>query len=603
MSVDRTFINTRLESKTKYENRNNNYLDKRYKQSHTIIQPMDNNFINFKDINTSYTEYKKQDVTNILEQQFTEKKNLYSNNDLEQDNIHPNNPIQFKNDILKYNILENNNILENKATINYLNNISQETDNNINYNNDELNSNNKLESNNNINYNKELKSDNNVNSNNKLNSNNNNKVNFNKKLESDNNINSNNKLNSNKIVESDKIHFNNKLESVNNINLNNKLNSKNNINSNKIIEYDKIHFNKEFDSDTNKYESNEINSNKEFKSNNISKLGLNQNNFSLKSNITNLEKKENNNNLKNIIYKVLVKRNIKVSWELIDKYFLRYNITKDSPKKVLNQMINDIKNETNIKSTTSIYKPKNIELTELIYIDSNDRDIEKWKHPNHFSIDLTAINNFTNILSIQLISATFPKKINNTENIDDFPYIILEIEELGSNYKSLNKNINKAFALLTFDIDLGKYKKLLNKSNVEYKKNFIPSISISELNIKIKNPNGKLLNFKSIKNTTNPNIKAGKLIKEPNNINNDPNNINNSHDNINDSPNNINDEPDKLIYNPNNINDEPDKLIYNLNNINDSLNNLNDEPDNFMSINFIFEIKYKKYANTLQLFN
>ena len=60
-------------------------------------------------------------------------------------------------------------------------------------------------------------------------------------------------------------------------------------------------------------------------------------------------------------------------------------------------ILNDIRNESNTKSSISIYKPKNIELTELIYIDSNDRDTEKWKHPNHFSIDLTAINNFTNI--------------------------------------------------------------------------------------------------------------------------------------------------------------------------------------------------------------
>ena len=251
-------------------------------------------------------------------------------------------------------------------------------------------------------------------------------------------------------------------------------------------------------------------------------------------------------------------------------------------------MINDIRNENNIKSATSIYKPKNIELTELIYIDSNDRDIKKWKHPNHFSIDLTAINNFTNILSIQLISAIFPKKINNTENIDDFPYIILEIEELGSNYKSLNENINKAFALLTFDIDLGKYKKLLNKSNVEYKKNFIPSISLSELNIKIKNPNGNLLNFKSNKNTTNPNIITDKLFKEPNNIN--------------DKPKETNNEPNKLIYNPN-INDSPNNINDEPNKINNSPNKINDEPNNFMSINFIFEIKYKKYDNTLQLFN
>ena len=360
--------------------------------------------------------------------------------------------------------------------------------------------------------------------------------------------------------------YNNKLKSNKNPEFNNNNNS---LKSNKKSEFDNNNDEpesakkSELDNNNDELESSKKseldNNNDELESNEISKLGLNQTNSLF----------EDNSKFKNIIYKILLKRNIKVSWELIDKYFLRYNITKNSPKNVLNQMINDIRNENNIKPNTSIYNPKNIELTELVYIDSNDRDIEKWKNPSFFSIDLTTINNFTNILSIQLISAIFPKKINDTENIDDYPYIILEISELGANYKSINKNINNAFALLTFDIDLGKYKKLLNKSNVEYKKNFIPPISISELNIRIKNPNGNLLNFKSIKNTTNSCIKNDKLIGMKTQSN-----------NISDEP-----EPNKLIYNP------------------DTNDHISDEPNKFMSINFIFEIKYKKYDNTLQLFN
>ena len=129
----------------------------------------------------------------------------------------------------------------------------------------------------------------------------------------------------------------------------------------------------------------------------------------------------------------------------------------------------------------------------------------------------------------------------------------------------------------------------MNKSDVEYKKNFIPSISISELNIKIKNPSGNLLNFM------------------PNKINNEPNKlIYNS--NINEALNNTNDEPDKINNIPNKIDHEPNKLIYstNINNELSEANNrpcINHEPNNFTSINFIFEIKYRKNDNTTQLFD
>ena len=259
--------------------------------------------------------------------------------------------------------------------------------------------------------------------------------------------------------------------------------------------------------------------------------------------------------LKKIVYNVLTKRNIVVTPDIIDKYFLRYNITKKSSKEVFNQMINDIRNETNTRSNTVIYEEKYIELTELIYIDSNDRDIKKWKNPNNFFIYLNKFNKFTTVTSIRLVSAIFPKKINNKESIDNYPYIILEIKELGSSYTSINKSVNKAFALLTFDIDLGEYNKLLSKSSLEYNKLFNPPISLIELNIKLKTPDGKLLNYVPIK----------KNIKN-------------------------NDQSTKIKYNPN---------------VDSDLDNGNldsdDLEDKYKSINFIFEVNYKKSNNNIDL--
>lgn len=137
--------------------------------------------------------------------------------------------------------------------------------------------------------------------------------------------------------------------------------------------------------------------------------------------------------------------------------------------------------------------------------------MSKYPKPNEFKIDFNPVSmgntilkgyigkSFENVISVQLISAIFPKNIDNGGNhIEDYPYIILEIDELGGNYQSTNDNSSNAFAQISFDIDCGKYKKLISRTDKEYKKKFHPRISIHSFTIRIKTPDGVLYHFGNI---------------------------------------------------------------------------------------------------------
>ena len=85
--------------------------------------------------------------------------------------------------------------------------------------------------------------------------------------------------------------------------------------------------------------------------------------------------------------------------------------------------------------------------------------------------------------------------------MEDYPYLILEIDEIGSNYEGTNSHTNKAFAKITFDIDCGKYKRFNSKNQEEFIKYFNPRRAISRLTLRVLKPNGELYNFGSDINT------------------------------------------------------------------------------------------------------
>lgn len=213
--------------------------------------------------------------------------------------------------------------------------------------------------------------------------------------------------------------------------------------------------------------------------------------------------------LSNILLNVLKKWSIEVEKNVIEQYLERYNVSNNNvDTKILSQIVSEIKTLKSPKHITNMdFEKDTVETTYLISIDSIDRDITKYPNPNEFKIDFgpKSFGNdkikgyigraFENVISVQLISSIFPKNIVNGNSIEDYPYIILEIDELGSNYQTTNDNGSNAFAQLTFDLDCGKYKKLISRTELEYKKNFHPRVSLNRFTLRVKTPNGQLYNF------------------------------------------------------------------------------------------------------------
>tara|TARA_Y100000385_G_scaffold290251_1_gene362648 strand:+ start:3969 stop:5444 length:1476 start_codon:yes stop_codon:yes gene_type:complete len=345
----------------------------------------------------------------------------------------------------------------------------------------------------------------------------------------------------------------------------------------------------------------------------------------------------NNNKQKliNILSLVLKKRNILLDSEIIEKYIARYNLSYQNPDpNILLQVVTDFKelsNNNSLKNLKNEQNEKNIIKDEynhynefLISIDSKDRNLNKYKCPNNFKIEFVSnsynsekklITSYDNIISVQLISAIFPKEGLNGISIEDYPYIILEIEELGSNYSSINDNSSKAFAQLTFDLDMGKFKKVVARSESEYKKNFNPNINVNSFTMSIKTPDGKLYNFKTIENNLDCNKDNNEKNIEANfDIFIESDQKNNETLISNENENNNKNIDFNIEYDPNNLDiyykSEEKEDNTNINNIikqNENLNeNLNENThieinDEYPSINFIFKIitQKKKLDNIL----
>ena len=129
-----------------------------------------------------------------------------------------------------------------------------------------------------------------------------------------------------------------------------------------------------------------------------------------------------------------------------------------------------------------------------ISINSQDRNKEVFQNPNYFEFTINNDSNisFQNIIKVKLDNIILPKFSNIEGDLDNFPYLLLEIKELGSNYNGSNEFLNKAFAKLILDNEFGKYKSI---KNCIINKEFNPPTNLSKLTIIIRKPNGELYDF------------------------------------------------------------------------------------------------------------
>ena len=186
----------------------------------------------------------------------------------------------------------------------------------------------------------------------------------------------------------------------------------------------------------------------------------------------------------------------------------------------LNTLQNDITTPTDIVPTLS-YK------NYSVLIDSKDRDKDRWANHNPFQFTLgpSSISQFqfrktSNIETDYVVSseqlnsisrkfsdvyAVTIKKIIVPNISHEYPYLLLNINELGSNISGTNNTMNNAYGYLTTPSSVGNYHYYEFNDNFEaiaqmgqhshMTKVFSPRIEISRLTFLITSPDGTVIEY------------------------------------------------------------------------------------------------------------
>lgn len=176
-----------------------------------------------------------------------------------------------------------------------------------------------------------------------------------------------------------------------------------------------------------------------------------------------------------------------------------------------NKQQKQIKSQQIVRPSDGLFEKNTRERVHYVAIDSRDRDRKIWPNSNEFRIsfapssnavfdnrDLGFINrDFSNVVSVQLVSIIIPRFSVDGDCIDTYPYLLLEIDELGGIYDGTNSSTSNAFCKITFDTVVGKYVHFSPQNYEPFIKEFNPRISLNRLTIHFKKPNGKLFDFGS----------------------------------------------------------------------------------------------------------
>ena len=206
---------------------------------------------------------------------------------------------------------------------------------------------------------------------------------------------------------------------------------------------------------------------------------------------------------------------------------------KDFAKEIRSMILTNKIDNINLKPeniiSESLYEKETKEISYILNINSADRDLKIWPNPNEFMVLFGPDNNifhqeildekkndsqylndsqidqqykntgyisrsFSNISKIELLEVIFPKntypsKDNpNPDNYNQFPYLLVEIPELGSCYEGTNTLSSDAFATLTYSETIGNFRYYLPNKYNPIIKNYNPRIGISKMTIRIKKP-------------------------------------------------------------------------------------------------------------------
>ncbi len=141
-------------------------------------------------------------------------------------------------------------------------------------------------------------------------------------------------------------------------------------------------------------------------------------------------------------------------------------------------------------------------VSHLVSIDSTDRNKERFPHPNQFTVQLGMndgsglMRAFVDVQLIELVSVIVPQHTVDGDNVDDFPFLLLEIPEIGGIYEGTSMQTTRAFAKLRFADDLGAYREYRTTDSGErFLKRFSPVRSLDRITIRFLRPDGTLYDF------------------------------------------------------------------------------------------------------------
>lgn len=208
---------------------------------------------------------------------------------------------------------------------------------------------------------------------------------------------------------------------------------------------------------------------------------------------------------------------------LIMDFSKKYKVTDQNVSKtlltyIIDDLIENIQKQQRtlprLPSTTFTTQTESKEY--FVSIDSKDRNIQQWPHPHEYCIDFGGIHNsrsqpsgdgyinsvYINIESVELISVVVPKFSTTGDHINNYPYLLLEIDEFGGIYDGTNEHVTNAFAKLRFQTDLGYFKEYTLNGGERFIKKFHPRISLNRMTVRFRCPDGSLYDFGTEMNTT-----------------------------------------------------------------------------------------------------
>ena len=175
---------------------------------------------------------------------------------------------------------------------------------------------------------------------------------------------------------------------------------------------------------------------------------------------------------------------------------LNTNSYKPEIQKNLNQSFQNLQNKLIIPKTQTQTQ------TTSLTINSDDRNEELYPSPYEFKMIFENKNdnidrvkgtiyqnmeNIANITNIQITSVIIP----SSPELENLPYLLLEIEEIGGNGSGSNEWFDKCLGKLYFSQKLGKFNIHTDKlSTIE--KTFATPINLNSVTIRVRKPNGDI---------------------------------------------------------------------------------------------------------------